>query len=79
MNATLSIPTAALITAACQEFDREHALAEETLRELFDQFPQNDDLRHVLLKVVAVNSLCPHLHSCDGGLSAPHSRKLKRY
>jgi hypothetical protein len=47
--------------AACEKFDRENSLSEHSLEELVRQFPRNNDIRHVLLKVVAVNSL-EHTH-----------------
>jgi hypothetical protein len=61
MNAILQTPTADTVKAACERFDRENELIEQTLFELFQQYPRNDDLRHVLLKVVAVNAL---YHTC---------------
>ena len=61
MNAILQTPTADTVKAACERFDRENELIEQTLSELFQQYPRNDDLRHVLLKVVAVNAL---YHTC---------------
>jgi len=61
MNATLQMPSPDSVKAACERFDRENHAAEEALHELFSQYPHNTDLRHVLLKVVAVNSL--H-HTC---------------
>ena len=61
MNATLEAPTAERVKAAIAEFDHENELAEHTLEELFRQYPDNSDIRHVLLKVVAVNSL---YHTC---------------
>ena len=53
----LTTPTRELVTAACKEFDKDSSGAEEAPRELFSQYPANHDLRHVLLKVVALNSL----------------------
>jgi hypothetical protein len=61
MIIALQIPTPETVKAACERFDRENELIEQTLSELFQQYPRNDDLRHVLLKVVAVNSL---YHTC---------------
>jgi hypothetical protein len=60
ITATLP-PTADRVRAACDAFDRDHHLTEQTLEELFRQYPNNSDPRHILLKVVAVNSL--H-HTC---------------
>ncbi|WP_263357997.1 hypothetical protein [Acidicapsa ligni] len=57
MSSALQTPTAESVKSACERFDREHELIEQTLSELFQQYPLNNDLRHVLLKVVAVNSL----------------------
>lgn len=50
-------PTEELVRTACQEFDRDNFVIEQALTELFSQYPQNNDLRRVLLKVVALNSL----------------------
>jgi hypothetical protein len=61
MHAILQAPTPESVKAACQRFDRENELIEQTLGELFQQYPRNDDLRHVFLKVVAINSL---YHTC---------------
>lgn len=61
MNTLLQIPDAKTVRSACERFDRENQLIEQTLSELFQQYPRNDDLRHVLLKIVAVNSL---YHTC---------------
>jgi hypothetical protein len=57
MSILLETPSTESVRAACERFDRENALAEQTLAELFQQYPRNDDLRHVLLKVVCVNAL----------------------
>lgn len=61
MNPTVEKPSAERIKAACEKYDREHELAEQSLEELVHQYPRNSDPRHVLLKVVAVNSL-HHTH-----------------
>jgi hypothetical protein len=61
MIATVHPPTPERVKTACLRFDREQELAEETLRELFRLYPSNEDVRGVLLKVVAVNAL--H-HTC---------------
>lgn len=57
MSIALKPPTPELLKAACQQFDSENTLVEQTLTELFERYPKNDNSRHVLLKVVAVNSL----------------------
>ena len=67
MSTLLETPSTESVRAACERFDRENALAEQTLSELFQQYPRNDDLRHVLLKVIAVNSL---YHTCVYALDA---------
>lgn len=64
-------PTATLVRNACVQYDREHTLTEQALDELVRQYPRNGDLRHVLLKVVAVNSLC-HTHVFDIEAVARH-------
>lgn len=51
------VPTEELVRAACEEFDRYYGEVEQSLTELFGQYPNNRDLHHVLLKVVALNSL----------------------
>jgi hypothetical protein len=53
----LRTPTAALVRAACEDFDRDNPVIEPALKELFSQYPYNNDIRHVLLKVVALNAL----------------------
>jgi hypothetical protein len=57
MTAVLQTPNAERVRAACEKFDHENESIELALQELFQQYPGNSDLRHVLLKVVAVNSL----------------------
>jgi hypothetical protein len=64
-------PTTELVRNAVAQHDREHALAEQALDELVRQYPRNGDLRHVLLKVVAVNSL-GHTHVFDVEAVARH-------
>jgi hypothetical protein len=61
MSTLLQTPSVETVRSACERFDRENHLIEQTLSELFQQYPHNEDLRHVLLKVVAVNSL---YHTC---------------
>ena len=53
----MNTPTARLVRAACERFDREESVVENALKELFSLFPGNGNLSHVLLKVVAVNTL----------------------
>ncbi len=57
MNTVLRTPTLELVKAACEKFDQDYLIVEQALKELFNQYPGNNDLRHVLLKVVALNSL----------------------
>jgi len=61
MIAEFQIPTPVSVQHACQQYDEQHQLAESALEELFRLFPKNDNLNHVLLKVVAVNTL---YHTC---------------
>jgi len=61
MTTAALIPNAERVKAACEQFDHDNALVEQTLEELFRQHPANSDPRHVLLKVVAVNAL---YHTC---------------
>lgn len=71
VEAALQKPTPEAVRLACTQYDREHALTEQSLDELVRQYPRNGDLRHVLLKVVAVNSLC-HTHIFDVEAVARH-------
>jgi len=57
MNFLLPVPTVELVTAECEAFDLEDSLAEEALCLLWEQFPRNTDIRHVLLKVLVLNKL----------------------
>jgi hypothetical protein len=62
----LTIPTAELVRSACEEFDRDDIVTEQALTELFKQYPGNDVLLHVLLKIVTLNTLYStriHLYS----------------
>ena len=61
MNPVVEKPSAERVKAACTKYDRENQLIEHSLEELVRQYPRNSDPRHVLLKVVAVNSL-HHTH-----------------
>jgi hypothetical protein len=61
MTTAILIPNAERVKAACEQFDHDNELVEQTLEELFRQYLANSDPRHVLLKVVAVNSL---YHTC---------------
>src|SRR4051794_32475493 len=42
-------PNEASVLDACSRFDSENAVAEKALRELFGQYPRNEDEAHVLL------------------------------
>ena len=57
MDASLIVPNANLVDAACEQFDRENGVVENALGDLFALYPANDNSSHVLLKVVALNSL----------------------
>lgn len=57
MNSMLTTPTPELVRAACEEFNRDNMLVEQALTELFNQYPDNGVLSHVLLKVVTLNAL----------------------
>jgi hypothetical protein len=61
MHTTLPVPTPETVKAACARFDQENELAEQALAELLRIYPGNADLRGVLLKVVAINSI---YHTC---------------
>ncbi|MGH9590139.1 MAG: hypothetical protein ACRD25_07070 [Terracidiphilus sp.] len=57
MEAALTAPNAELVSKACEEFDRKNNVTEKALAELLAAYPANDNASHVLLKVVALNSL----------------------
>ena len=57
MEATLRAPDAQLVREACEKFDRDNEISEKALAEQFAAYPTNEDASHVLLKVVALNSL----------------------
>jgi hypothetical protein len=51
------VPNPSSVRDACERFDKENAVGERALAELFRHYPTNDDEAHVLLKVVALNRL----------------------
>jgi hypothetical protein len=51
------IPTEGLVRSACEQFDKDNAVVEQALKDLFNQYHRNDNEPHVLLKVVALNRL----------------------
>lgn len=53
----LEVPTADFIQSRILQFDRDNHVTEEALAILIDAFPNNTDLRHILLKVTAINAL----------------------
>jgi hypothetical protein len=61
MNATdlLPMPTSALVAEECRQFDSDHwtKLCEESMRQLYQQFPENELVSHVLLKTMTLNTL----------------------
>ena len=57
METTLTVPNSDLVREACKQFDRENDVTEKALAELFAAYPANDNPSHILLKVVALNSL----------------------
>jgi hypothetical protein len=61
MNSAVETPNAERVKAACEKYDRENELVEQSLAELVRQYPHHTDPRHILLKVVAVNAL-EHTH-----------------
>ena len=52
-----TVPNPSSVSDACERFNKEYAVVERALAELFRQYPTNDDEAHVLLKVVALNKL----------------------
>lgn len=57
MEATLTVPNSDLVREACQQFDRENDVTETALAALLAAHPANTNPSHILLKVVALNSL----------------------
>jgi hypothetical protein len=57
MDPSLPKPTVELVRAEEAIFDRENVVTERALAELIERFPQNTELAHILLKVVALNKL----------------------
>jgi hypothetical protein len=53
----LILPTEKLVRNACKRFNKDYAITEQALTDLFNQYPRNDNHAHVLLKVVALNTL----------------------
>jgi hypothetical protein len=51
------LPTQDLVRSACKEFDEGNAIVEAALRELFQQYPHNDNEPQILFKVVILNRL----------------------
>jgi hypothetical protein len=45
MNTVLRTPTVELVKAACEKFDQDYLIVEQALKELFNQYPGNNDLR----------------------------------
>jgi hypothetical protein len=56
-ESAVTTPTDELVKAACEEFDQDNSVVEQALSDLFTEYPCNDHLSHVLLKVVALNRL----------------------
>ncbi len=57
MNEQWTEPTADHVTNACKQFADGANEPDAALFELFAHYPKNTDLRHVLLKIVALNAL----------------------
>ena len=74
MSTPLPRPTVELVTAIGHMFDCDFAskLADDSLTELFEAFPNNTSLSHIMLKVVAVNSL----YATNVALSAGNTKRL---
>jgi hypothetical protein len=54
---TPGLPDANRVIRACEEFDRKNRDTEAALTLLFRQYPRNENLHEVLLKVVVLNRL----------------------
>ncbi len=50
-------PTKEQVRDVCEKFDLDNKVIESALRQLFDKFPENNDVAEVLLKVIALNNL----------------------
>jgi hypothetical protein len=57
MNEVVTVPTARNIEDACKTFANDINEPDPALNLLFTQYPTNTDFNHVLLKVVALNTL----------------------
>ncbi|MBM3179782.1 MAG: hypothetical protein FJZ86_05445 [Chloroflexi bacterium] len=59
MNKTIELPSVELIQKYINKFDSNNSLVivENTLSELFGKYPDNSDLRDVLIKAAVLNSL----------------------
>lgn len=56
-DAALPKPTVELVLAEGKSFDHDNEITERALTELIEQFPENTDRSHILLKVAAINQL----------------------
>jgi hypothetical protein len=57
MSAIPPEPTPELVAAVGRQFDDENVLIEQSLTDLFGQFPKNTELAHIYLKVFMLNKL----------------------
>jgi hypothetical protein len=57
VKSALVLPTEENVRRACKQFDDDNLVVEEALKDLFTQYPRNNNHPHVLLKVVALNRL----------------------
>lgn len=76
----LPAPTIEVVKSEGYEFDREPSirLTEDTLAQLWTQFPHNIDISHVLLKVLSLNQLySTRIRVIDVGPLARHITGLR--
>ncbi len=58
MTSDIQAPTPDTVNEAIRRYDEQHQLRESALETLFRLFPLNSDIDQVVIKIVAVNSLC---------------------
>ena len=73
MKPVLRRPSAELVQAAIDKFDRDNSVIEEALNELFGQYPGNANLPHVLLKVCVPQSPLFNANTRRDGCGEPHT------
>lgn len=74
----LPVPNDKLLQDACQRFNSQNALMEDALKQLREQFPENKEIPHVLLKVLVLNKLYnTRVNDVDVPVLARHIAQLR--